>query len=153
MDKRTFRKRMLITYSLFTILVVAILISTVKLPVHAAGWIVPFDVNEPGYIPFDVENRYSEISGFDRVKLVYENSEESLTFWATTETGWNNVSNWDEEVTLDDGTTAYFTSSDETQMISWQKNDVEYAIDYTSAKPIAKSELIKVASRTIEGHL
>ncbi|MCF6139536.1 hypothetical protein [Pseudalkalibacillus berkeleyi] len=141
---------MLITYSVFAILVVALLISTVKLPVHAAGWIVSFDVNELLYIPFDVENRYSEISGFDRVKLVYENSDESLTYWATTEIGWNNVSSWDETLTLNNGTTAYYTSTDETQMISWRTGDVEYAIDYTSTKPIAKSELIKVASKAVE---
>ncbi len=106
----------------------------------------PFNVETPDYFPFEVEDKYGKFIGFDRVKLVYKNSDESLTVWVTSEIGWNNVSSWDEQITLSDGNKAYYNKSDKTQMISWRNNNVEYAIDYEGNKLLDKNELIKFAS-------
>jgi hypothetical protein len=143
---QTDRRRKFLT-SLF---VIFILISTIiyffKLPVNMAGWFVPFKVGTATYIPISVENQYSKLIGFNRVKTVYENPDETITVWVTSEIGWNNVSNWDEHFSLDDGTTAYYNSSDTVQMISWRKGKVEYAIDFKGTSPLSKDVLIKIAS-------
>jgi hypothetical protein len=135
---------------LTSLFVIFILISTIlyffKLPANMAGWFVPFKVETATYIPISVENQYSKLIGFKRVKTVYENSNETITVWATSEIGWNNVSNWDEHISLSDNTTAYYNSRDRVQMISWRKGNVEYAIDFKGAEPLSKYELIKIAS-------
>lgn len=117
-----------------------------KLPVHMADWFVPFKVIEP-YIPFEVENSYSKIVGLDRVKLVYENEKESITVWATTEIGWNKVSSW-ETVQLR-GATGYYNETAEIQIISFQVDSVEYAIDYRGKEFMSKEELIKIANSIV----
>jgi hypothetical protein len=123
------------------------LLNWVKFPTNKIGWIVPFEVETPDYMPVEVENEYAKFIGFDRVKIVYENEEDSLTVWATTEIGWNNVSNWDEKISLTDGRRAYYTESGSTQMVSWQNGkEVEYAIDYEGNTPLNKDELIRIAS-------
>src|SRR5699024_124066 len=103
-------------------------------------------VESPSYIPLNVEDSYSKVVGFNKVKIVYENQDGSFTTWATSKIGWNNVSSWDEKITLENGTTAYYTETDDVQMISWIKDKVEYAIDYSGDKSLSKDELIKMAS-------
>ncbi|MGM7701790.1 DUF4367 domain-containing protein [Pseudalkalibacillus sp. Hm43] len=111
------------------------------------NWIVPFEVVTPAYLPFEAEEEYAEFTGFDRVRLVFENAEDSLGIWVTSEIGWNNVTDWDEELTFEDGRKAYYTESDGTQMLSWRNGkEVEYAIDYVGKEPLSKDELIQVAS-------
>lgn len=127
-------------------IVMMIIFFFAKLPINMAGWFVPFKVEAPNYIPFTVENRYSKIVGYNKVKIVYENQEGSLTTWVTSKIGWNNVSSWDEKTTLENGTAAYYTETDDVQMISWRKDKVEYAIDYSGDKSLPKDELIKIAS-------
>jgi hypothetical protein len=51
----------------------------IKLPVLMAGWFVPFEVVTPSYIPINVENDYVKVIGFDRIKIVYENQDESIS--------------------------------------------------------------------------
>ncbi|ART74878.1 hypothetical protein B4U37_01915 [Sutcliffiella horikoshii] len=143
--KETDKKRRIFTLLIVVFIIGAITIPFIKLPVNAAGLLVPFKVESATYVPIDVEKQYSKISGFNRVKTIYENQEESITVWATSEIGWNNVSNWDEQITLYDGTTAYYNVIDDNvHMISWRKDEVEYAIDYKGAKEISKEKLIKM---------
>ncbi|WP_226682482.1 hypothetical protein [Sutcliffiella horikoshii] len=143
--KETDKKRRIFTLLIVVFIIGAITIPFIKLPVNAAGLLVPFKVESATYVPIDVEKQYSKISGFNRVKTVYENQEESISVWATSEIGWNNVSNWDEQITLNDGTTAYYNVIDDNvHMISWRKDGVEYAIDYKGVKEISKEKLIKM---------
>ncbi|UTT42654.1 DUF4367 domain-containing protein [Exiguobacterium aurantiacum] len=80
-----------------------------------------------------------------QVKLVYENDVESLTIWATTNLGWNHVTGWDESIKLSDGSSGHYTEVDQTKMVSWQYENVEYAIDYSGSR-LSKEELLKIAS-------
>ncbi|RXI96600.1 hypothetical protein DS745_23150 [Anaerobacillus alkaliphilus] len=120
------------------------MLSFIKLPVNVAGLFVPFKVENITYIPINVEKQYAKVSSFNRLKTVYESQNESITVWATSKIGWNKVAGWDESITLSDGTTAYYNSVDNVQMISWRKNKVEYAIDYKGTKAMPKEELIKM---------
>ncbi len=139
--KKTFVWVMVICLSLFLIL------DWVKFPTKMIGWIVPFEVITPEYLPFEAEEEYAEFIGFDRVRLVFENAEDSLAIWVTSEIGWNHVSNWDEKLTFEDGRRAYYTESGGNQMLSWRNGkEVEYAINYEGNTPLSKDELIQVAS-------
>lgn len=122
----------------------------VKLPVNIASWFVTFEVELPEYIPLDIETKYAKVVGFNKLKIVFENPNEKLTVLITNDIGWNNVSNWDEEVKLTDGVLAYYNRNDvnNIQMISWRKDRVEYAIDYEGKGSIDKHKLIKIASST-----
>ncbi len=144
--QRSIKKRRILNFIIVGFILIGTLFYFIKLPVNMAGWFVPFKVEIPNYIPLNVENSYVKVVGFNRVKIVYENLDESLTTWATSEIGWNNVSSWDEKITLENGTTAYYNVKNDVQMISWRMDKVEYAIDYTGDKSLPKDELIKVAS-------
>ncbi|WP_261130496.1 hypothetical protein [Bacillus sp. Marseille-Q3570] len=141
------KKRILnITIALCIVFIlVAILLPNMKLSTKAAALILPFDISTPVQLPFDSYEEYTSIAGFDRAKVVYENNDEELILWITTEIGWNKVADW-ERTTLEDGTVAHFTELDETQVLSWQKNDVEYALDYSGPEYIAKNELVNIAN-------
>ncbi|MEC5424773.1 DUF4367 domain-containing protein [Virgibacillus sp. C22-A2] len=143
---KTDRKRKFLTSLIVGFILLGTIIYLIKLPVNMAGWFVPFKVEIPTNIPLDIESEYAKVVGFDRVKIIYESPEESVTFWATSKIGWNNVSSWDESITLADGTPAYYNERDNIQMLSWRMDKVEYAIDYKGKQPLSKDELIKVAS-------
>jgi hypothetical protein len=121
----------------------------IKLPVHMADWLVPFKVVEPFYDIEDLDKQYSKVMGYNKVKLVYENQEGILTVWATSEIGWNKVSNWEEEVELLNGATGYYNETNLFQSISFRVDEVEYSIDYKGNDPISKSDLIKIANSTV----
>jgi hypothetical protein len=143
---RRIKFRKFLTALLVGLFVIGVIFYYVKLPVSMAGLFVPFKVETPEYLPLNVENKYAKFAGFDKVEIIIENPNETLTVWATSDIGWNNVSEWDEKVTLFDGSTAYYNETDNIQMISWRINDVEYAVDYEGTKPLNKEELIKIAS-------
>lgn len=143
---KTHKKRKLLTSLFVGFILLGMILYLIKLPVHMAGWFVPFKVEIPTYIPIDIESEYAKAVGFDRVKVIYKNPEESMTVWATTKIGWNNVSSWDESITLIDGTPAYYNESEGMQMISWRLDKVEYSIDFKGQEPLSKGDLIKVAS-------
>ena len=111
-----------------------------------ASWFVPFKVETPSYIPIEAENEFAKVFIFNRVKIVYKNQNESLTVWATSKIGWNNVSSWDEKITINDETTAYYNESGDVQIISWRLGKVEYAIDYKGNEPLPIEKMIKMAS-------
>lgn len=144
--RKLVNRRIVITRVIMGFIILSGIIYFMKLPVHMADWFVPFEIAEP-YIPFKVENSYSKIIGFDRVKLVYENENESITLWATTEIGWNNVSSW-ETVQLR-GATGYYNETSDIQMISFKVDSVEYAIDYRGKEFMSKEELIKIANSIV----
>lgn len=144
--QKSIKKRRILIFLIGVLILLGILFNFAKLPLNMAGWFVPFKVELPNYVPLDVEKSYVKVVGFNSVKIVYENQNESLTTWATSEIGWNNVTSWDEKVTLDKGTTAYYNKTNDAQMISWRIDKIEYAIDYTGNKPLSKEELIKIAS-------
>lgn len=126
-------------------IILGLLLSLIKLPIHLANIIVPFDFETPNYIPMDTEKKYVKIVSLDTVKVIYEHQGGAFILWATTEIGWNNVSNWEEKLTLQNGKTAFYTEAD-AQIISWRNDKVEYAIDYIGNTAIAKEELIAIAS-------
>ncbi|GAA0344034.1 hypothetical protein GCM10008967_38090 [Bacillus carboniphilus] len=144
--KKTDKRRRFITYVIASLFIITILFNFVKLPVTMAGWFVPFKVDTPTYLPLDVEHQYAKVVGLDTVKILYKGSGGTITVWATTNIGWNNVSTWDEQVSLLDGTTAYYDFIDNMQMISWKKGNVEYAVDYQGEPLLAREELIEIAS-------
>ncbi len=144
--QRSIKKRRVLNLIILGFIFVGILFYYIRLPISTVSWFVPFKVESPSFIPLNVENSYAKVVGFDRVKLVYESTDDTLTTWVTTQIGWSNVSSWDEKVTLVNGTPAYYNETDEVQMISWRLEDVEYAIDFTGSTPVPKEELIKIAS-------
>ncbi|WP_316569514.1 hypothetical protein [Neobacillus sp. YIM B06451] len=136
--------RNILTYLLVGYIAFMVVVSVVKFPVSVAGLF--FKLEPPVYVPIQADHTYARAIGFDRVQLTYENQNESIIVWATSKLGWNNVSDWDESLTLPDGTTAYYTvASDDTQMFSWTKGKVEYSIDYKGTSNLAKEEFIKTA--------
>jgi hypothetical protein len=143
---KTDKKRKLLTSLFVGFILLGMIFYLIKLPVNMASWFVPFKVEKPTYIPLDIESEYAKVVGFDRVKIIYKSPEESVTVWATSKIGWNNVSSWDESITLTDGTPAYYNESDDLQMISWRMDKVEYAIDFKGQQSLSRDELIKVAS-------
>lgn len=143
---RSIKKRRILNLIIVGFILVGILFYYIRVPVSTASWFVPFKVESPSYIPLNVENSYAKVVGFDRVKLVYECTEDTLATWVNTKIGWSNVSSRDEKITLVNGTPAYYNETEEGQMISWQLEDVEYAIDFTGNTPISKEQLIKIAS-------
>jgi hypothetical protein len=143
---RRIKLRKFMTALLLGLFLIGVIFYYVKLPVGMAGLFVPFKVETPEYLPFKVENKYAKFAGFDKVEIIYENQNETLTVWATSNIGWNNVSEWDEKVTLGDSATAYYGETDNVQMISWRVDEVEYAIDYEGNMSLDKEELIKIAS-------
>jgi hypothetical protein len=142
--EKSVKTRKLLTTIIIVFLLVGAVLSTGKLPVSMAEWFVPFKVEEPTYIPIESDKKYSNVIGLDRVKLVYENPNETLTLWATTKIGWNVVSNWDERITLPNGITGHYDEHDDVKMLSWRKGKVEYAIDY-KGQNLSKEDLIEVA--------
>lgn len=121
----------------------------IKLPVHMADWFVPFNVVEPLYDIENLNKPYSKVISYNKVKLVYENQEGILTVWATSEIGWNKVSNWDEEVELFNGATGHYNENGLFQSISFRVEAVEYSIDYKGNEPIPKRDLIKIANSIV----
>ncbi|MGB5946584.1 hypothetical protein [Paenisporosarcina sp.] len=151
--KNDFNKSNKLTRILTVFMVGFILLVTIfhiiKLPVHMADWLVPFKVVEPFYDVEDLDKQYSKVMGYNKVKLVYENQEGILTVWATSEIGWNKVSNWEEEVELLNGATGYYNETNLFQSISFRVDEVEYSIDYKGNDPISKSDLIKIANSIV----
>ncbi|MGB2993806.1 MAG: hypothetical protein WBB47_14330 [Paenisporosarcina sp.] len=149
--KNDFNKSNKLTRILTVFMVGFILLGTIfhiiKLPVHMADWLVPFKVVEPFYDVEDLDKQYSKVMGYNKVKLVYENQEGILTVWATSEIGWNKVSNWEEEVELLNGATGYYNETNLFQSISFRVD--EYSIDYKGNDPISKSDLIKIANSIV----
>jgi len=131
---------------LVAFLLIGVIFYFIKLPVRMAGWFVPFEVETSALIPIKVENSYAKVIGFERVKIIHENPEQSLTIWVTSEIGWNNVDSWDEKTKLMDGTTAYYTETADTQLISWRMGEVEYSIEYKGKKSLSKVKLKEMAS-------
>jgi hypothetical protein len=120
-----------------------------RLPVGMADWSVPFKVVEPYPGPVEIENEYSKIVSWNKVKLVYETEAGKFTVWATTDIGWKNASSWDEEVDLLGGTGHYtgrYNEEEAVQMISFRLNEVEYMIDFKGSSPIPKDDLVEMAN-------
>lgn len=143
-DKRNNRPIFKIIFGLIFILLVLGRVS-LPLPITLTTSLVPFEVNEPTYLPIETTNQHSNLVNLNQVKLVYQNDVESLTIWATTDVGWNHVTNWDEQIKLLDGSSGYYTEVDQIKIISWQYKNVEYAIDY-SGNRLSKEELLNIAN-------
>lgn len=141
-NQRTSRPIFKVIFGLIFILLIA---GRAPLPLTFTTSFVPFEVNEPNYLPIETTNHYSNVVNLSQIKLVYENDVESLTIWATTNLGWNHVTSWDESIKLSDGSSGYYTEVDQTKMVSWQYENVEYAIDYSGSR-LSKEELLKIAS-------
>ena len=143
---KTDKKRKLLTSLIVGFILLGTIFHFIKLPVNMGSWFVPFKVETPTYIPIDIESAFAKVVGIDRVKIIYEGPRGSVTVWATSKIGWNNVSSWDERITLADGTPAYYNETDNIQMISWRLDKIEYAIDFKGKQPLSKTELTKIAS-------
>ncbi|MFN4214864.1 hypothetical protein [Exiguobacterium sp.] len=115
------------------------------MPITVATSFVPFHVAPPSHLPLQVEEQHAYLQNLNQVRLVYKNETESLTVWATTEIGWNHVSSWDDEVRIRDGLDGHYTEFDDMKMVSWQQDNVEYAIDYTGDH-LSKEDLLHIAS-------
>ncbi|MFD1737640.1 DUF4367 domain-containing protein [Bacillus salitolerans] len=137
------RKILSILLGLFIIL--GIFFSVVRLPIQMASWFVPFDVSSPTYLPIQSNNHYAKVSLYNRVKMIFENENERVTVWVTSQIGWHNVSSWDEQTRLLDGTTAYYQENEHNQMLSWRINDVEYSIVYEGPSQLSKEEMMEMA--------
>ncbi|WP_409271928.1 hypothetical protein V1499_19855 [Neobacillus sp. SCS-31] len=136
--------RNFLTFLFVCFIAFGMVVSFVKFPVSVAG--IFFKVEPPAYVPIQADHTYARAIGYNKVQLIYENQNESVIVWATSKLGWNNVSDWDESLTLPDGTTAYYTvGANDTQMFSWTKGKVEYSIDYKGTRYLAKDEFIKTA--------
>ncbi|WP_059172208.1 hypothetical protein [Bacillus sp. FJAT-27445] len=121
-----------------------LILSVMKFPMSVAGLF--FKVDPPAYLPIEADQKYARVIGMNRVQLIYENQNESIVVWATSKLGWNNVSDWDETLSMPDGTRAYYTlGANDTQMFSWKRGKVEYTIDYKGTKDLGKEEFIKTA--------
>ncbi|MCT4784217.1 MULTISPECIES: DUF4367 domain-containing protein [Exiguobacterium] len=118
--------------------------SSVPLPIAFTTAFVPFELSEPAHLPFEATETYANVIQLNQARLIYKNDAEQLTVWATTDLGWNHVATWDEHVTLADGSDAYFHKIDDTQIVSWQMGNVEYAIDYKG--DLTKDELVQIAN-------
>lgn len=127
------------------VLFIGLIFPHIKLPNVMANQLVPFKVEEPSYLPIKTSKTYSHVIGSDRVETVYENKNETITVWATTDIGWNVVSNWTEQIVLSNGIRGYYNEQDSLQMISWRKGNVEYAIDY-EGENLTKEDLIEIAA-------
>lgn len=138
-------KRKFILGIVLAFFLVMILVDFIKLPVGFASIGIPVKLEAPDYLPFTADQQYAQVVTYNKVKLVYELGDDTLTIWVTSDIGWNNVSSWDEKVTLPDGTGAHYTETAEAQMFSWRKGELEYAIDHTG-EPLSKEELIMIAS-------
>ncbi|WP_215146034.1 hypothetical protein [Exiguobacterium qingdaonense] len=116
----------------------------VPLPIHATTSFVPFEIHTPTHLPFVAETEYAHLVNLGRVELIYENAEQSITVWATTELGWHHVEEWEPYSQTIQGSPVYFNESDEITIISWQRDNVEYAIDY-SGNQLSKQDLFDIA--------
>ncbi|WP_257348579.1 DUF4367 domain-containing protein [Pseudalkalibacillus decolorationis] len=121
------------------------LLSYLQMSPKVVSYIVPFEISTPEQIPFDTDESYASIVSLEKVKVIYKNKNEELVLWITTDIGWNNVSDWEEKVNLEDGTEAYYTEFQNTKMLSWQNDGLEYALDYSGTKDVGERELLKIA--------
>ena len=119
--------------------------SEVSLPIHATTSFVPFEIHVPTHLPFDTATEHGHLVSLGRVELVYENAEQSMSVWATTELGWNHVDGWDQYPQTIEDTPVFFTETDELTILSWQRDGVEYAIDYKGHQ-LSKQDLFDVAA-------
>lgn len=118
--------------------------SEVPLPIHATTSFVPFEIHTPTHLPFAAETEYAHLVSLGRVELVYENEQESMSIWATTELGWHHVAEWEPYAQTVQGSPVYLNESDELTILSWQRDGVEYAIDY-SGHQLSKQDLFDIA--------
>lgn len=119
--------------------------SEVPLPIHATTSFVPFEIHLPTHLPFVAETEYAHLVSLGRVELVYENEEESMSIWSTTELGWHHVEEWERYAQTVQGSPVYLNESDELTILSWQRDGVEYAVDY-SGHQLSKQDLFDVAA-------
>ena len=119
--------------------------SEVPLPIHATTSFVPFEIHPPTHLPFVAETEYAHLVSLGRVELVYENEEESMSIWATTELGWHHVEEREPYAQTVQGSPVYVNESDELTILSWQRDGVEYVIDY-SGHQLSKQDLFDVAT-------
>ena len=119
--------------------------SEVPLPIHATTSFVPFEIHTPTHLPFVAENEYAHLVNLGRVELVYQNPEQSVTIWATTELGWHHVEQWESYAQTIQGSPVYFNNTDELTILSWQRDGVEYAIDYKGHQ-LSKQDLFDIAA-------
>lgn len=119
--------------------------SEVPLPIHATTSFVPLEIHLSTHLPFVAETEYAHLVSLGRVELVYENEEESMSIRATTELGWHHVEEWERYAQTVQGSPVYLNESDELTILSWQRDGVEYAIDY-SGHQLSKQDLFDVAT-------
>ena len=119
--------------------------SEVPLPIHATTSFIPFEIHTPTNLPFVAETEYAHLVNLGRVELVYENEEESMSIWATTELGWHHVEEWGRYAQTVQGSPVYINESDELTILSWQRDGVEYAIDYKGHE-LSMQDLFDVAA-------
>ncbi|WLD94721.1 hypothetical protein [Alkalihalobacillus sp. AL-G] len=141
--KTRFLKLMVAILALY--IVISILVSSLSLSTKVASFLLPFEISTPEELPFEAEETYVKIIGSDRVKIIYENNADQLVLWITTEIGWNNVSSWDEKGSLKNGIIAHYTESSSPKL-SWRKDGLEYALDYSGSRDLDKNDLIKIAN-------
>lgn len=119
--------------------------SEVPLPIHATTSFVPFEIRPPTHLPFVAETEYAHLVSLGWVELIYENAEQSITVWATMELGWHHVEEWEPYSQTIQGSPVYFNESDELTILSWQRDNVEYAIDYKGHQ-LSKHDLFDIAA-------
>ncbi|TCI47204.1 DUF4367 domain-containing protein [Exiguobacterium sp. SH3S2] len=139
-SRRTFK---IILAMIFALLVVGRV--PIQMPIAFTTSFVPFEVETPSYLPLEIDEQYSHLLNLNQVRLVYKNETESITVWATSEIGWNHVDSWDEKVMIRNGLNGHYTEFDDMKMISWQQENVEYAVDYTGTQ-LSKDDLLKIAN-------
>lgn len=119
--------------------------SEVPLPIHATTSFVPFEVHVPKNLPFSTEKNYAHLVSLGRIELVYEDAEQSMSVWATTQLGWNHVDGWEQYPQTIEDAPVFFNETDELTILSWQRDGVEYAIDYKGHQ-LSKHDLFDVAT-------
>ncbi|WP_214703736.1 MULTISPECIES: hypothetical protein [unclassified Exiguobacterium] len=118
--------------------------SEVPLPIHATTSFVPFEIQSPTQLPFVTDSEYAHLVSLSRVELVYQNDEQSITVWATTELGWHHTETWEAYAQTIQGSPVYLNETDELTVLSWQQDGVEYAIDYKGDQ-LSKQDLFDIA--------
>ncbi len=119
--------------------------SEIPLPIPATTAFVPFEVHGPTHLPFVAETEYAHLVSLGKVELVYENEEESMTIWATTELGWHHTEQWETYSQTIQDSPVYFNQTEALTILSWQRDGVEYAIDYKGHE-LSMQDLFDVAA-------
>ncbi|QFT89544.1 hypothetical protein FIU87_12865 [Bacillus sp. THAF10] len=143
--RETDKKRKRLTILICGLIGLCAIFYMIRFPVAMANWIVPFEVQNPTYVPLDVENSYASTGGWNTVQMVYENDNQKIRIWASTKAG-TSASETTEKVMLNDEKQANYSAEGLSQHLSFRKGDVLYSIEYSGTGLVTKEELIKMAN-------